>query len=163
MATPFAEFANARLAWQRRSAPPANLRGGTRPATTTTIVLEAFLEPAGGAGPDPNGDTTLLASGSRGFTGYLTRWAVLPTDADWLDAGTGWSWDETGLRPAGMAASTVEIQAALVAMGSLPDLTRAEIGTMVLTQLGSPYGPGGIGAEITDVAGEYLEGRFTTR
>ena len=168
MATPFAEFANARIAWRKPTAPPTSLRGGTRPEATTTIVLEAFLEPGDGTGGTasrgvPGGDTTLQFSGARSFTGYITRWATLPEDAGWLDAGTGWSWDDSGLRPDGLAASSVELQAALVDMGALPDLTRAVIGAMVLTQLGSQYGPGGIGAEITSVAGEYLEVRFTTR
>lgn len=167
MATPFAEFANCRIAWLRPTAALTNLRDGTRPAVTTTIVLEAFVEPSGGAtgqdskaSGDSRGQSTLLGGQSRSLAGYITRWAALPNGAGWLDAGTSWTWDDTGLRPEGLTAGQDEMQAALVSIADLPATARAEIGTLVISQLGSPYGPGGIGAEVTAIAGEEISGMF---
>jgi hypothetical protein len=166
MPTPFAPFANARLRWERRAA-PANLRDGLRRAAVATIVVELFLEPdetlKRRATPDQWGEGTAQASQGRNVTGYITRWATLPDGADWLDAGSSWTWDDSGLRPAGMKAGEQELQAALVNLRELPAVDRAEIGTLVLTQLGSPYGPGGIGQLISSVAGELVEARFQIR
>ena len=160
MATPFAEFANCRIAWLRPTAALTNLRDGTRPAATTTVVMEAFIEPAGDGQPENRGEATAQASQGRSLSGYLTRWATLPNGADWLDAGTSWTWDDSGLRPEGLTAGRDELQAALVSIADLPATDRAEIGTLVINQLGSPYGPGGIGQQVTAIAGEYLSGVF---
>jgi hypothetical protein len=166
MATPFAPFANARLAWQKPTAALTSLRNGTRPAATTTVVIEAFIEPASDAGQkgkasgDSRGESTALGGQSRSLSGYITRWATLPNGADWLDAGTSWTWDDTGLRPEGLTAGQDELQAALVSIADLPATDRAEIGTLVINQLGSPYGPGGIGLQVTAIAGEQISGMF---
>jgi hypothetical protein len=170
MPTPFASFAAARLAWQRPTEALTNLRDGFRYAATETVVIDFFFEPGVGEGSmpprarsDDRNATTIQASKSRTISGYITRWAVVPEDANWLDAGTGWTWNDTGLRPDGLTAGEDELQAALVSIANLPAIDRAEIGTMTLDQLGSSYGPGGVGAVITRTAGEYLMGTFRAR
>jgi hypothetical protein len=165
MATPFKRFANCRLAWDKPTAVLTNLRDGTRPTATSTIVMEVFFEPSSEAGKgkatgDSRGESTLLGGQSRSLSGFLTRWVALPNGASWLDAGTAWAWDETGIRPTGLTAGQDEMRAALVDMSLLPAVDRAEIGTLVINQLGSPYGPGGIGGKITAIAGEAITGMF---
>lgn len=165
MASPFATFPNARLAWQRPTSALSSLRNGTRPATTQTVIIEAFVEPAAtgpaGVAHQQSGRTgTLQAGQSRGLAGYITRWALLPSGADWLDAGSGWTWNDTGLRPDGLTASRDELQAALVKIEALPATTRGEIGMLTIDQVGSPYGPGGIGEIVTDAIGDYIAGTF---
>lgn len=170
MASPFADLANGRLAWQRPTEPLTNLRDGFRHTATETVAIDFFFEPGVGEGSmpprarsDDRNATTVQASKSRTISGYITRWAVVPDDANWLDAGTGWVWNDTGLRPDGLIAGDEELQAALVNITNLPAIDRAEIGTLTLDQLGSSYGPGGVGALITEAAGEYLMGTFRAR
>ena len=170
MASPFADLANGRLAWQRPTDTLINLRDGFRHTATETVVIDFFFEPGVGEGsvpPRARSDdwnaTTVQASKSRTISGYITRWAVLPDAAGWLDPGTGWTWNDTGLRPTGLTAGDVEFKAALVNILMLPAIDRAEVGTMTLDQLGSSYGPGGVGALINEAAGEYLMGTFRAR
>ena len=170
MASPFADLANGRLAWQRPTEVLTNLRDGFRHTATETVVIDFFFEPGVGEGsvpPRARSDdwnaTTVQASKSRTISGYITRWAVLPDAADWMDPGTGWTWNNTGLRPTGLTAGDVELKAALVNIPMLPAIDRAEMGTMTLDQIGSFYGPGGVGALINEAAGEYLMGTFRAR
>ena len=164
MPTPFAPFANARIAWQRPTEPLTSLRDGVRPVATETVVIEAYLEPPGGASSTASplawGPTTAQGGQGRSLSGYITRWAALGDGDDWLDAGAGWTWDDSGLRPTGMRAGQREHKAALVSIGDLPALERAEIGTIVLHTVGSPYGPGSVGGQITAQAGEFIAGEF---
>ncbi len=166
MASPFAPFANARLAWRRPTAPLANLRDGVAGLVSETVVIEAFLKETtvsqqdGRSGGDratarSGGDrATAMVIDAAAVRGYITRWVVLPAGESWLAAGTAWEWDETGLRPEGFRASGAEAQLFRGVLALLPATGSGTIHTIELQHVGSAYGDGGIGAVLREAAGD---------
>lgn len=161
MASPFADFPNVRLAWQRPTGAPTNLRNGLA-APVETFVIEGFLGGQGGTSAngstDPAGAPSIVTPGARPAKIYIIRWALLTTGQTWLQIGTGWSWNTTALRPTGLTASDQELQAYLGPMDALPTPAAGTVGTLQIDQVGSAYGDGGIGALLRAEAGDVLYG-----
>lgn len=161
MASPFADFPNVRLAWDRPTGPPTNLRNGLS-AAVETIAIEGFLGGPGGTTDqglsDPAGAPSALAAGALAVKIYVIRWALVPSGQSWLLSGTSWTWTSTGLRPSGLIASDRELQAYRGPMTALPTPSIGTIGTMMIDQVGTPYGDGGIGGLLRDEIGDVLYG-----
>jgi len=152
MATPFADFANLRMLWRRPTAALTSLRDGMRPAVDL-VVIEAFAELQGPGGEQDSGGRAI---GAASIEGNLTRWAVVPSGAGWLDAGSAWSWTDTGLRPTGLPRGE-KLEAFMGAITSLPTLTEGERGWVTIATLS---GVGGIDALIRVEAGDEFTGTF---
>lgn len=152
MATPFADFANCRMLWQRPTAALASLRDGMKP-TTDLVVIEAFAELSGPSGEQPSGGRNI---GAANLEGNITRWAVVPASAGWLDAGTAWAWTDTGLRPTGLPRGE-KLEAFIGAIENLPATTEGERGWITIATLS---GVGGIDALIRAEAGDEFTGTF---
>lgn len=148
MATDFAPYANLRLLWSQ-PAEITDLRSGI-PAPAALVVIEAFLK---GDAPTVQ-ELPSLRTGTRMMAGYLTRWAPLPQGADWLAAGSSWSWTDTGLMPAGLAAEA-RGKAYLGPLDALPTLGGL-VGEATIMQLGGTFGIGGIGAELRTALGDAI-------
>lgn len=154
MATDFAAYANLRMLWARPAA-VTSLRQGV-PASADLVVIEAFLK---GDGPTAM-ELPSLRVGTTVLQGYLTRHAPLPAGGDWLSAGTGWAWDDSGLMPTGLAAEG-RGRAFLGDLASLP--TRANggvLGEATILHLGGQFGIGGIGAELRAALGDAIRVSF---
>jgi len=152
MATPFADFANLRLLWRRPTAAATSLREGLQRATDL-VVIEAFAEVQGPGGEQPSGGRSI---GSGSIEGNITRWAVVPFGAGWLDSGTAWSWTDTGLRPTGFPRGE-KLEAFMGDLASLPTTTEAERGWVTIATLS---GVGGIDALIRVEAGDEFTGTW---
>ena len=152
MATPFAPFASIRMVWERPTAALTSLRDGAR-ATVDQVVIEAYLDELGGSGEQAIGAQAV--SGSS-ISGNLTRWAVLPSGASWLDSGASWTWDETGLRPDGLPRGE-QLQAFIGNLSALPALGQAEIGHITIATLSTE---GGIDGLVRVLAGDEFTGTF---
>ena len=152
MPTPFAPFANCRMLWRRPTAALTSLRDGMKP-TTDLVVIEAFAELSGPGGEQPSGGRSI---GAASIEGNITRWAVVPAGAGWLDAGAAWAWTDTGLRPAGLPRGE-KLEAFLGAITSLPATTEGERGWITIATLS---GVGGIDAVIRAAAGDEFTGTF---
>lgn len=153
MATPFAPFANVRMAWKRPTAALTSLRDGMKP-TADLVVIEAFTEGVQVGGEQPGGGGRSIGSGS--IEGYITRWAVVPAGASWLDAGTAWSWTDTGLRPTGLPRGE-KLEAFIGNLSGLPTVGDGERGWLTIATL---TGTGGIDALVRAAAGDKLTGTF---
>lgn len=152
MATPFAPFASIRMVWERPTAAVTSLRDGTR-ATVDQVVIEAYLDDLGGSGEQAIGAQAV--SGSS-ISGNLTRWAVLPSGASWLDSGASWTWDETGLRPDGLPRGE-KLQTFIGNLSALPAVGQAEIGHITIATLSTE---GGIDGLVRALAGDEFTGTF---
>lgn len=153
MASPFARYANLRMVWHRPGAPQLSLREGIRPAVDQ-VVLEAFVKLQGPSGEQAGGGGRNIGSASA--TLYLTRWAPRPTGADWLDAGEGWEWVSTGLRPSGLPRGE-KLEAYIGDLSALPALGDGERGWLTIATMS---GEGGIDALVRAAAGDKLTGTF---
>lgn len=156
MASPFAEYANLRLRFERRTAAIASLRDGAR-VTTEVVVIDAWARSndAGGGEQQTGG----VALGQFALSGFLVRHAVLPPGSDWLSLGLTWPWQEDGLRPEGLRAGET-LQACFGDLTGLPAVDDAELGWLTLSQISHPYGSGGIGAKLRAAAGDKFAGTF---
>ena len=152
MATPFAPFASIRMVWERPTAAVTSLRDGTR-ATVDQVVIEAYLDELGGSGEQAIGAQAV--SGSS-ISGNLTRWAVLPSGASWLDSGASWTWDETGLRPAGLPRGE-QLQTFIGNLSALPAIGQGETGHITIATLSAE---GGIDGLVRALAGDEFTGTF---
>ena len=152
MATPFAPFASIRMVWDRPTAVLTSLRDGTR-TTVDQVVIEAFLDEMGSGGEQALG-AQAVSGGS--ISGSITRWAVVPSGASWLDAGSSWTWDETGLRPAGLPRGE-RLESFIGDLSALPDKGQAEIGYITIATLSSE---GGIDGLVRELAGDEFTGTF---
>lgn len=152
MPTPFAPFANLRMLWRRPTAAVTSLREGMRP-TTDLVVIEAFAEVSGPGGEQESGGRSI---GAGSIEGNITRWAVVPSGGGWLDAGSAWSWTDTGLRPAGLPRGE-KLEAFMGAISNLPAVTEGERGWITIATLS---GVGGIDAVIRAAAGDEFSGTF---
>lgn len=152
MPTPFAPFANVRMLWLRPSAARTSLREGMRVAADR-VVIEAFAELQGPSGEQ---ETGARAIGAAGIEGNITRWAVVPSGATWLDAGGSWAWTTTGLRPPGLPRGE-KLEAFIGKLSILPTTTEGERGWITLATLS---GVGGIDAIVAAAAGDEFTGTF---
>jgi hypothetical protein len=166
MASPFEDFPNVRLAWQRPTGAPADLREGLA-APTETVAIEGYLTGDGvlsgastiGAAPitaRAMGLPNVVAPGSRSARVYVIRWALVPSGDEWLDVGTGWAWTATGLRPDGLTAGEQELQLYLGPLAALPTPGPGTVGTAVIDQVNGPSGDGGVGALLREEVGDQL-------
>lgn len=154
MATDFAPYANLRFLWPQ-PAEITSLRTGI-PAPAALVAIEAFVK---GDAPTVQ-ELPSLRTGTRVLTGYITRWAPVPAGADWLDSGAGWSWTDTGLMPAGLAAEA-RGRAYLGPLSALPTLGGL-VGEVTVMHLGGQFGIGGIGAELRTALGDAIRVSLAT-
>lgn len=152
MSTPFAEFASLRMLWHRPTAAITSLREGIRP-NSEAVIIEAFAELSGTSGEQPSGGRNI---GTAGIEGNITRWAVVPSGGNWLDAGAAWAWDETGLRPTGLPRGQ-KLEAFLGDLSALPTVGDGERGHLTIATLSSV---GGIDALVRLEAGDEFTGTF---
>lgn len=152
MATPFAQFPGLRMIWRRPTAALTSLREGIRP-TFDSVIIEAYVDTSG-----PSGEQSLGGQhyGAASVEGNITRWAVMPTGATWLDAGSSWAWDDSGLRPAGLPRGE-KLEAFLGDPTSLPAVGGGEVGWLTIATLSSE---GGIDGIIRQFAGDEFTGTF---
>ena len=152
MATPLAPYANLRLLIAQPVA-PANFRAGV-PAAAGSWVIEAFAKAAGPnaqAGNLPSIDPMRLL-----LEGYVTAWAVLPSNTSWLATASAFTWDTTGLAPAGLL-SGAGGRGILTKLSALPTLTQpAQQGEVTITGLAEPFGVGGIGDLVRSELGDKI-------
>lgn len=164
MPTPWLEFSNLRILWQQPTSGVVDLRNGPN-VTTRDVVIEAAVKVGAefqapkfsSAGVKPT-DGTATAPLTQPYKGYLTRWAVVPDGATWLDIGTAWEWTDTGRRPARFRASQLDYKAFLGPIGSLPDVSDGQMLSITFASVGSSYGTGAIGALLLAEQGEELIG-----
>lgn len=156
MASPFSGFQNLRILVAPSTA-PMTLRDGvpTLPPPVDQCVVELFSK-ASGSSPAPR-PSIEVATGSAG--GFIVRWAPLDSNDHWLaDAGV-FSWDDSGLAPPLLRIGLV-CRAFLGDLTILPDRTGGQLGELELTELGQPFGVGGIGKLIRTAAGDKWTGSF---
>jgi hypothetical protein len=153
MATDLAPYANLRLLLPQPAAVPANFRSGV-PAATASWVVECFAKREGNdavAGELPSVDPRRST-----LSGYITAWAVLPANTSWLAVRSAFSWNETGLAPAGLLPG-MSGRGILTLLEMLPTITQPTVqGEATVISLADPFGPGGIGAEVRSVLGDRI-------
>ena len=152
MATPFAQFPGMRMLWRRPTAALTNLREGIRPSFDS-VVIEAYVETTG---PNNEQSTGGQDFGAANVEGNITRWAVLPAGSNWLDNGSSWAWDDSGLKPQGLPRGE-KMTAFLGATTNLPSRGDGEVGWLTITTLSSE---GGIDGIVRQLAGDEFTGTF---
>ena len=156
MADNFLDLSNIRLLWTPHGS-VSTLRDGV-PAAGDPVVIEAFMK-GDGLSPQAIGGK---AEGTVKLSGYITRYALLPSGVDWLAASGAFSWQIGGLRPDGLLPSA-QGPAFLGDLDSLPTIASGGLhGSFKLMDLGFPYGVGGIGAELRSELGDKLSLAFAT-
>jgi hypothetical protein len=156
MANDFLDISNIRLLWTPHGS-VSTLRDGV-PAAGSSVVIEAFLKGDGLSSQALAGK----AEGTVKLSGYITRYAQLPSGVDWLAGSGSFSWQIGGLRPAGLLPSA-QGPAFLGDLDSLPTIVDGGLqGAFKLMDLGFPYGIGGIGAELRSELGDKLSLVFAT-
>jgi len=164
MSTPYAEFANCRFLWMRPTSGPIDRRVG--PGTQAeAVVIEAYLRINSaastlGGNSRAEGPASSVVPMGQDYRGFITRHAVLPEGAAWLDDGLAWTWDSSGRAPAKLRATTLESQAYLGQLSSLPSTDNGQIGVLTTTLVGSAYGTGGVGELMIAEAGCEIRGQF---
>jgi hypothetical protein len=149
MPTDFAPYANVRILWT----PPGQItdfRSGI-PTAGDPIVIEAFLKGQTGTPQD----LPSIKAAPRILAGYITAWATVPTGADWLAAGSAFSWDTTGLAPAGLLPG-VRGRGFLGNLEALPATTGGQVGEATVISIAGMFGVGGIGAELRTALGDAI-------
>jgi hypothetical protein len=146
---------NIRLVFERPTANDTNLRDGFNPAVEL-IALEAYVESQGGAGGQQPSGAGAIAAGS--FKGWWNRWALIPSGASWLDLGTSWTWDTTGLRPAGLDEGAI-LEAFYGDLTGLPAIGMGKRGWFTVQSL---QGVGGIDALVRAAGLDEFSGQFAT-
>ena len=157
MTTPFLQFANARMLFTRRTDRIPNFRDGAR-VPTEMVVMEVFAKlkllrnQSAEAGAQELEEQVL--------SGYICRYAVVPSGTDWLSLGTAWNWDESGLKPEGLN-SGQKVETFIGDLSGLPAREGSEMGWTNLDTVVMPFGVGGIGATLRSVAGDPINGTYT--
>ena len=153
MPTDFAPYANFRILWT----PPGTIedfRSGV-PTAGDPIVIEAFLK----GETSPAQDLPSIKAAPRTLTGYITAYATLPAQTDWLAAGSAFTWTDTGLAPAGLLPG-VKARGFLGSLEGLPATTGAQIGSVTIISVAGTFGVGGIGSELRAALGDALQISF---
>lgn len=149
MATDFAPYANVRILW----IPPGTItdfRSGV-PAGGDPIVIEAFVK-------GETGTATGLPSvkdAPRVLSGYITAFATVPAQTDWLAAQSAFSWDATGLAPAGLLPG-IKGRGFLGYLEGLPATAGGQQGEVTVISVAGVFGVGGIGAELRAALGDAI-------
>lgn len=115
------------------------------------FVIEAFLK--GDTGTPV--ELPSIGAAPRVLSGYITAYATLPAQTDWLAAGSAFTWTDTGLAPAGLLPGII----GRGFLGNLPDLpttTGGQQGKATVISVAGAYGVGGIGAELRQALGDAL-------
>jgi hypothetical protein len=146
---------NLRILWTP-TGEVSDLRGGV-PRAGAPIIIDAYAESKGRQEVDMPG----IRAGTLRLSGFLCRWVALPEGAGWLDAGTAWSWDTTGLRPPGLLPGA-EGRGFWGAISSLPSTAAAEQGQVRILEIGGAHGAGGIGARVRLRAGDEFAAGFSS-
>ena len=149
MATDFAPYANVRILWT----PPGtitNFRTGV-PAAGAAIVIEAFVKGETGTAID----LPSIGAAPRVLSGYITAFATVPAQTDWLAAQSAFSWDSTGLAPAGLLPGT-KARGFLGYLEALPATTAGQRGEATVISVAGVFGVGGIGAELRAALGDAI-------
>jgi hypothetical protein len=159
--TPLAPYANLRLLIPQ-PVTAANFRTGV-PISTINWVIECFAKrDQSRADDNPAGKLPSLEAFSQILEGYITSWAVLAPNANWLAARSTFNWNETGLAPVGLLPGTSGI-AIYTELSLLPTITMpAQQGEIQIVGLSNPYGTGGIGAEVRSVLGDKIRMEIQT-
>ena len=153
MPTDFTPYANFRFLWT----PPGTIedfRSG-KPTDGTPVVIEAFLK-------GETGTATSLPSikdAPRVLTGYITATAAVTGNASWLAARSAFTWNTTGLAPAGLLPG-IKGRGFLGSLEALPAITGAQQGHVTVISVGGTFGVGGIGAELRAALGDALQLSF---
>ncbi len=153
MPTDFAPYANFRFLWT----PPGTItsfRSGV-PAAGTPVVIEAFLKGETGTPVD----MPSIKAAPRVLNGYITAYATLPAQGNWLAAGSAFSWTDTGLAPDGLLPG-IEGRGFLGSLEALPTTTGGQQGEATVISVAGVFGVGGIGAELRSVLGDALSVSF---
>lgn len=149
-----AALSNLRVCWQAPGA-PADFRSGSGPAGAVHVI-EAYAEAKGRSDRDVPG---FLREGVLRLEGIITRWALLPEGAGWLDAGTAWAWQTDGLRPDGLLPGA-QGRAYWGLLSELPALGDGELGEVTFSELGGAFGAGGAGALVRSKLGDQFVAGF---
>lgn len=154
MPTDFASYANLRLLVPQPAETPESLRDGL-PVSSAAWVIEAFAKDEQAAGRDAPAPPSIDPS-KRVLAGYITAWAVLPEETDWLAERSAFTWDDSGLAPAGLLVGT-RGQGILGVLPDLPTITgNPQQGEATIQGLSGVFGPGGIGGELRAVTGDAI-------
>lgn len=148
MPTDFAPYANLRLLIPQ-PAVVEDFRSGV-PASTASWVLHIFAKGPTTVAPG----TPSIDPRSRTLEGYITAFATLPANTSWLAASSAFTWDTTGLAPAGLLVGAGG-PGLLGVLEALPTITGQQ-GEATITSLGGAFGPGGIGAELRSQLGDAI-------
>lgn len=153
MPTDFAPYANFRLLWTPPG-PVADFRSGT-PTAGTPVLIEAFLK----GSTSPAQDLPSVGAAPRILEGYITATAAVTGELDWLAATSAFSWNTTGLAPAGLLPGVVG-RGFLGRLDLLPTNVGGQLGHVTVQAVAGAFGVGGIGAELRDLVGDALTLRF---
>jgi hypothetical protein len=123
-------------------------------AAADQVAIEAYLDEL--QGPSGEQETGAKAIGAASVDGNITRWAVIPSGGTWLQAGTSWAWNTTGLRPPGLPRGE-KLQAFIGKLSALPATSGGEHGWLTIATLSSV---GGIDAIAAAAAGDEFTGTF---
>ena len=146
---------NIRAVFDRPTAADTDLRDGFNPATES-IVIEAYVETSGSGGaPQPSGAGSI---GQISVTGYWNRWAIVLSGASWLDAGSSWTWNTTGLRPDELQRGAT-LEAFYGDLTALPALGQGDRGWLTISGL---QGTGGIDAILRAKGLDRFDGSFAS-
>jgi hypothetical protein len=156
MATDFAPYINLRVLW---TAPGTitSFRDGVT-AAGTAYVVDAFAKRAGTTDELTPG----IKAGLTKLSGYICRYAPLPTGTVWTAAPSAFQWVTTGERPPAMLPGATG-SAILGMVMSLPTVMNGnETGILQFTELGGTFGIGGIGEELRAELGDKFAAVFGT-
>ena len=152
MATDLAPYANLRLLLPQPAAAPQNFRSGV-PAATASWVVECFAKREN---TDLAGQLPSIDPRRSVLSGYITSWAVLPANTSWLAVRSAFTWNETGLTPAGLLPGAMG-RGILTLLEALPTITQPTVqGEITVLAVADPFGPGGIGAELRQQLGDRI-------
>lgn len=149
MPTDFAPYANLRLLIPQPAAAPVSFRDGP-PASPGSWIIHCFAK----GETVPAADLPSISPASKALAGYITAWATLPAETDWLAASSAFTWNDTGLAPPGLLTGASG-RGFLGALEGLP-VVSGQQGEATILELGGAFGPGGIGAEIRGQIGDQI-------
>lgn len=150
MPTDFSPYANLRLLIPQ-PAVVTSFRDGV-PSSTSSWILHVFAKGEASTGAD----LPSVSPRTRTLSGYITAWAVLPAETDWLAASSAFTWNDSGLAPPGLLTGASG-RGFLGILEDLPTVTASgQQGEATITGLAEPFGPGGIGAELRQQLGDKI-------
>lgn len=156
MASPFSGFQNLRVVISQRRLAPSLRDGVTQQGPPEQVVVELFAKVQGsGSG----GNLPSIEVGAGSCSGFIVRWAPLQQGQDWLTSGDYLRWTDDGLRP-DLLTPGMTCRGFLGDLTLLPEQGGGQLGELEITELGQPFGVGGIGALIRAAAGDKFTGTW---